>query len=399
MIPARRVPGGSPGPGRSLPGPDRNRRVPALWRLFLTLAVAAMVAACSPVRLSESVALIEGLSAGTTVLEAPDREPVVRQGTTFKVDGTTTAADLYNAGEARAGLVLVPGIVRAGKEDPRVIAFATTLARARFRVLVPDVAGMRALRASSGDARILAAAARHLESHAPDQPLGMAAVSFAAGPAVLALHAGAPVDFMITIGGYYDLIAAVTFFTTGHFRTDPAEPWQYREPNAYGKWVFVMANAARIRDPDDRVALEEMADRKLDDLAADITDLTASLGPSGQAVHALLTNDDPERVPELIDSLPQGIRAEIAALNLKRLDPDAWTRHGEPVHFVLIHGEGDPIIPETESIKFAQALGPERSDLYLVEGLRHVEAAEVGMLGSLTMLTAAYRVLTLRDGH
>ncbi|MFP4270031.1 MAG: hypothetical protein ACLFTL_05640, partial [Alphaproteobacteria bacterium] len=236
------------------------------------------------------------------------------------------------------------------------------------------------------------------EAGAPERQVGLAAVSFAVGPAVLAVDQGAPVDFVVAIGGYYDLEAAIAFFTTGRFRAGPGEPWRYREPNAYGKWVFVLANAPRLEDASDRRLLREMARRKLEDPDADIAPLVAELGREGRAVHALLANADPERVPALIDRLPAGIRAEIEALNLARVDVAAWQRRGIEPTFVLLHGTGDPVIPASESAALAAALGPERSRLYLVDGLGHIEPGDVGPAGSLTLLRATYRVLTLRDG-
>jgi pimeloyl-ACP methyl ester carboxylesterase len=277
------------------------------------------------------------------------------------------------------------------------VAFAETLARAEFRVLVPELARMRALQVTSDDARILAAAARHLEAEAPQRPRGLAAVSFAAGPAVLAVDQGAPVDFVVAIGGYYDLEAAIAFFTTGRFRAGRGEEWRYREPNAYGQWVFVLSNAPRVADADDRRLLRDMARRRLADLDADIAPLVAELGPAGRAVHALLVNDDPERVPALIQRLPAGIRGEIEALNLANVDFDAWERRAIDTEFVLVHGTDDPVIPPTQSEALATALGPERSRLYLVEGLRHIDPGDVGLAGRLELFAATYRVLTLRD--
>jgi len=344
------------------------------------------------------VTLLRGLSAGPAAGEASRGEAVARSTITFEAEGERHLADLYATPAARADLVLVPGAVRGGRRDPRLVAFAETLARAEFRVLVPELAGMRALQVTSADARVLDAAARHLEAEAPARPLGLAAVSFAVGPAVLAVDAGAPVDFVVAIGGYYDLEAAIAFFTTGRFRAGPGEPWRYREPNAYGKWVFVLANAPRVDDPNDRGLLRQMARRKLEDLDADIAPLVAALGPEGRAVHALLVNADPERVPALIDRLPAGIRGEIEALNLARADVAAWERRGIDTTFVLIHGAGDPVIPASESEALAAALGPERSRLHLVDGLGHVEPGDVGPAGSLTLLRATYRVLALRDG-
>jgi fermentation-respiration switch protein FrsA (DUF1100 family) len=362
----------------------------------LVLALAAVaVGACSLRRVSEAADVLEDLSArsGPSTLKAdtpaPRREPV-----SFVVEGRRTAADLYLPGEgALARMVLVPGAARKGWRDPRLVAFAETMARARFEVLVPDLPSMRALQVTSADARVLADAALFMSARSPPHPLGMTAISFAAGPAVLALFQQDAVDFVVTIGAYYDVTEAIAYFTTGYYRTRPGAPWRYRTPNAYGKWVFVSSNAARLDDARDRAALQEMARRKLDDLDADVADLAAGLGPEGRAVYALLTNHDPERVPTLIARLPPGIRAEIEALDLARRN-----LHALDVEFVLVHGRDDAIIPETQSMALAAALDPDRVHLYLVDSLHHVDPEPPGLGDMLTLLQAVYRILELRDG-
>jgi hypothetical protein len=379
--------------GRARPEGGRGAAAAAL---LLVALLVALLGACSPARLNDSLTLLQDLSAGPAAGDTGP--PVARSETRFGVDGRLHVADLYATPQIRADLVLVPGAVRGGRRDPRLVAFAETLARAEFQVMVPELTAMRALQVTSDDARILAAAARHLRTAAPGRPLGLAAVSFAVGPAVLAVDAGAPMDFVVAIGGYHDLEAAIAYFTTGWFRAGPDEPWRYRAPNAYGKWVFVLSNVPRLDAEADRRLLRRMAERRLADLDADIDPLVAELGPEGRAVHALLVNTDPERVPALIDGLPPAIRREIDALNLANVDFEAWERRGIATAFVLIHGTDDPVIPATQSAALADALGPERSRLYLVDGLRHIDPGAVGPAGSLTLLAATYRVLTLRDG-
>jgi pimeloyl-ACP methyl ester carboxylesterase len=198
---------------------------------------------------------------------------------------------------------------------------------------------------------------------------------------------------LITIGGYYDLRAVITFFTTGNYRADAEAPWRYRRPNAYGKWVFVLSNAPRLDDPADARALEAMARRKIGDPDADVSDLTESLGPDGRAVFALLANRDPERVPALLAALPPAIVAEIQSLDLSRRN-----FRTVDVQFILVHARDDPIIPETESIAFAAAAAPGRAELFLLEGLRHVDASDLGLVDKLRLLDAVYTVLAFRDG-
>ena len=272
------------------------------------------------------------------------------------------------------------------------------MARARFAVLVPDVPSLRALQVSAADARVLADAVTHLDGLAPasdGRPVGVVAVSFAVGPTVLALFEpgiGPRVDFVLAIGGYHDSTALITYFTTGHYRSTPNEPWRHRSPNAYGKWVFVLSNAARLDDPADRETLALMARMKLADLDADVSALVGLLGPEGQSVHALLANRDPERVPALIAALPTGVRAEARALDLAGCDLG-----GLDTRFILVHGRGDTVIPETESQAFAASLSADRVDLYLLDSLDHVNPTPPGVRDGLRLLDAVYTVLSIRD--
>jgi fermentation-respiration switch protein FrsA (DUF1100 family) len=375
--------------------------VGVLARLILGTVLAAVVvsaAGCSPRRAVEATRVLDDVAAG----EAPSTlkaatAPPQRRLVTVPVPGGAIAADLYQpAGGARAGMVLVPGVAPTGKDDRRLVAFANTIARAGFEVLVPDLARMRALQVSAADAPLLASAARWMAQRDPARPLGMTAISFAAGPAVLALaepDARGEVDFILTVGGYYDLPAVITFFTTGAFRKSAEEPWRHRTPNAYGKWVFLLSNAPRLERPADRTALAAIARQKMDDPAADVAALVGELGPEGRAVYALLVNRDPEHVASLIAALPAVVRDEIAALDLSgsRL-PTGRTR------FVLIHGRDDAIIPETESQAFARALPAEAVSLYLLDSLDHVNPEPPGLIDTLRLFDAVYTLLSYRDG-
>lgn len=368
--------------------------------LGLVAAIAALLAlgGCSPPRAIETTRILDDIAAGEgpSALKATTAPPE-RRLVTVAVAGGAIAADLYRPSEpARAGMILVPGIAPAGKDDRRLIAFANTIARAGFEVLVPDLARMRALQVSAADAPLLADAIAWMAQRDPARPLGIAAISFAAGPAVLALaepQARGHVDFVLTIGGYYDLPAVVTFFTTGNFRDGAGAPWQYREPNAYGKWVFLLSNAPRLDNPVDRQALTAIARRKMQDRDANVSGLIRRLGPDGRAVYALLDNDDPARVPSRLAALPDGVRSELQALDLAGRDLAV-----SGVRFVLIHGRNDAIIPETESEAFARALPDDAVSLFLLDSLDHVNPRSPGLIDTVKLFDAVYTLLAYRDG-
>jgi len=360
----------------------------------LLIALLVWLAACSPPRAIEAAKVLADLSSA----DAAPADAISPTEITYEGASGRAVADLYWPDRALAALVLVPGVVPEGKDDPRLVALAQTLARARFVVLVPDIANLRAQQVNPEDAHAIAAAIAQLGScTAPsDGPtVGVMAISYAAGPAILAAlqpETAARVRFVVAIGGYYDLAAVVTFFTTGYFRSGPDQPWQRGAPNAYGKWVFIAANAERLDDPADRAALAAMAERKLQDLDADVADLEAGLGPEGRSVTALLDNRDPDRVPALIAGLPEAVRRDLRALDLARQDLS-------PLHarLLLVHGRDDPIIPSTESTALAAAAPAGTATVYLVDSLAHVELSPTGLIDGWKLWRAIYALLALRD--
>jgi pimeloyl-ACP methyl ester carboxylesterase len=372
--------------------------LPALKKAIGAL-VLLLLGACSVDRTLEAIDVLGDISArdGPSALKRSTPEPR-RRAVDYRIDERTSHGDLYFGPDPRAGVVLVPGAARGGKDDPRLVAFANTLARARFVVLVPDIESLRELKVSPADARAVADAVRHLSAAIPGpdrKTVGIVAISYAAGPAVLAAleeDARAHVRFVLSIGGYYDLEAVVTFFTTGYYRVPGNDRWLHREPNAYGKWVFVKSNAERLESPKDRVTLSEMADRKLDDLRADVGALAASLDGEGRRVWALLANADPNSARGLIADLPPAVRRDLVALDISRRDLSRLA-----ARLILVHGRDDAIIPFTESEAFAAKLPDGQARLHVVDSLAHVDLGPSGMLDGIAMVRAVYGLLEERD--
>jgi pimeloyl-ACP methyl ester carboxylesterase len=363
-------------------------------------ALLALTGGCA--REIEAIRVLQDISAGAGPsslkrhTDAPRREAIA-----YRAGGRDYLADLYRPGggeKARAALVLVPGVAPAGRDDPRLVAFANTLARARFAVLVPDMPNLKAQRITAADIRHIGDAASYLaERKGPrgPRPLGIAAISYAVGPALMAALAAAPgrVSFVVGIGGYHDSLQVITFFTTGNYRQRDETPWRHAEPNAFGKWVFVLGNAHRIEDAHDRALLRAMARRKLDDRGAPIGDLAGALGPEGASVHALVVNTSPERVPALVALLPAGVRREIEAL-----DPSRRDLRSMGTRLILVHGRDDAIVPFTESQRLAAAARPGKARLYLVDNLMHADMAAPGIWDAFTLWRAVRSLLRERDG-
>lgn len=303
--------------------------------------------------------------------------------------------DLYlPAARPRAAMVLVPGAAVLGRDEPRLKAFARTFARAGFAVLVPELPEVRQLVLSRADADRVAGALRELARRLPDAPLGVAAISYAVAPALIAAiedDLASRIAFVVGIGGYRDAHAVIRFVTTGAFRPR-GDAREFRmEPNAYGRWAILRANAGRLDDPSDARLLGEIALRRWRDRNADISREAALLGPQGRAVLALVDNRDPDAVAGLIAGLPERVRHEIDGLNLALYDLSRLRGH-----LILVHGRTDPMVPYSESQDLAAASSKARVSLFLIDEIGHVEFTAVNVANAWTMWRAIVALLEER---
>jgi pimeloyl-ACP methyl ester carboxylesterase len=364
-------------------------------RVSAVLALSLACCGCSAGRLIESARLGIEAAAGAADPAAAAEVAGMRRQVTL----AGRAGDLYLPADPRAALLMVPGVTPEGRDDPRLVAFAGALARHGFLVFVPELPGLRALRVGRDDPGAINAAGEALAScYGPGVPprFAVAAISYAVAPVVIAATTPPGEDriaLVVGIGGYHDVVAAITYFTTGYYRPSPGQPWRSGDPEPIAKWVFVLASASRVPEPRDRALLSGIAHAKLADPDVDVRRLEAGLGSGGRAMIALVRNADPERVPELVAALPEPVRGDIEYLDLSRRDL-RYLR----ADLLLIHGRDDPLVPATESLALAAAVPPGRADVFVVGNLSHVEVHPGGIPDSLLLWRAAYRLLVLRDG-
>lgn len=372
------------------------RRLHPTLLIALAVAAALTLPGCGAIqRHYEAGLILADIRAGEadshlkSTRPAPERETVAYTGPT----GMARIADLYTPGDAVKGeLVLVHGFTEAGRRDPRLVQFAQTLSRAGFRVLAPEVETLTRMDVSPENVYDVVDAAHWLNTHGDGDGVGVAAMSFSVATAVLAAleEDGRPhIGWIVGVGGYYDLVETLTYVTTGYY-TEAGER-RYRVPRVEGRWVVLLTQLDRVPDAEDRRLLDRIARKRLDDPETDTGPLAERLSPPGRAVYALLTNRDPDQVPELLAELPEGVRDEIEALNLAQRDLS-----GLQAYLLLVHGRDDDVIPWTQSQALKAAAPEGQAELRLVTGLTHVEV-DPGLLGAWRLLRAVNRLLLLRD--
>ena len=368
----------------------------------------AMLVLCSPVISctapdfgdSEAGLALQDLASGpwSSALAASTPRPT-RESIRFMTGGEEREADLYRTqhGAARAGIVLVPGVAARGRRDARVVALANTLARLDFTVLVPDMPGLRHYRMRADDVREVADSFAWLATRpglAPPGHIGIGGFSYAAGPVLLAaLQADIrdQVHFVLAVGGYYSLENIVTYLTTDQYRIVEAggmetEGMVRMSPHPYAKASFIRSNMDLLERPVDRGFFRDYALYITGNSIDEDEPVPSSLAPDARAFYELLINRRPARVPYLLDRLSSPVRTE-----LEGLDPAAHDFSGLVAEVILLHGRGDNLIPYTESIALAGALPGEQVQLFIIDGLAHVnfrpEAHDVPqLLGAMNAL-------------
>ncbi len=348
-----------------------------LATIVLTLGVLpAMLIGCTSIqRGHEAVLALGDVSAGSedSRLKRRTAEPE-REDLRYSVDGRDYVADVYHPEEPRRGtLILVHGFTEEGRRDPRLTEFAKTMGRVGFTVFVPELDGLRDLSISMREAEAIADAIRYTtrEDSAMGSDTGLAAISFAVGPALIASmqeDTAEQVRFLISVGGYYDLTDMLRYVTTGDDRGGAgldAPP-----PQREGRWAVLLSQLHWLDDEDDRELLDTIAHRKLDNRYASVQREVRQLSSQGRAVYELVTNEDPDRVDDLIARMPPRLLEQFQALDLSELDLSRF--QGQ---LVLIHGPDDRVIPVSHSRRLRDALPEGQVRLFEAGGLGHVDVS------------------------
>lgn len=351
-------------------------------RLAAACLLLLLLAGCAPARHYEAALVLRDIAAagGDSSFKQKRPQPL-RQAVSYAIAGRARGADLTLPGPLegclehcpRAAIVVIPGVVPLGKDDPRLVAFVTTLARAGFAVLVPEIAGFRKLRVRPSDAREVADAFAYLAGRpelAPGGRAGLFAFSYAVGPALLAAleeDIRERVRFVVGLGGYHNIERAMRFFTTGWF--EHAGAWRRITPDETGRMVLVYASLDYLASAGDGERFERMVALRGRDPGADLEPLAAGLSEQGRAVYALAVNDDPARFPERLAGLPEALRADLARLNLARHDLKPLR-----ARLYLVHGRNDNLIPWPETLALAAAAPEGQSEVFLIHRvLGHVD--------------------------
>lgn len=272
--------------------------------------------------------------------------PIETRNETFDFQGRSIPARIYvplGVGPA-PGIVLVHGMHELGTNEPRLVNFARALAASGFVVMTPQVEGIAEYRVEAQSGDLIGAAAQAF-AHELDVPrVGVLAISFSGGLALLAAadpHYSSSIAWIASIGGYYELAHVLQFFATGD-AVRPDGSVEHLTPHEYGALIVVLDRPGEFFPPEDADKAREAIKLVLSDQGKKSEAITSQMTPAGQEVMQRIYHKQ-------LDGFRQAILAEIdkdreqlaAASPAGRL---AFVR--APVF--LLHGADDNVIPPTE---------------------------------------------------
>lgn len=325
---------------------ERPRILIALG-LVATVALVLWLVPRSRARITAAGTVAEGL-------RLPSWRPAAPSISVREVTVAGVAADLYAPPGDAPTVVLVPGAVPEGREDPRVQRVARGLARADRAVVVPELAVYDQTLVVEDVRRLVDIVAAR---SADGREVALVGISFGGSLALLAAadpRLDGDVAGVATFGAYADLVGVVQAATTGTSLVDDrAIAWD-ADPRAER---VVREQLASLLPPAGEQAVLE---------ALETDDGPTLPSPAARAVHELLANEDPARTYPLTRDLPPRIRAR-----LREVSPVSVAQRLSDIPIVAMHARDDAVVPYAELLRLGQAIPHAR--LLTVDSFTHAD--------------------------
>lgn len=265
-------------------------------------------------------------------------------------------------------ILLVHGAAAGGPDDPRMVAFARSLAAHGFAVGSLDLDGLAEFRIDAEDPARVAAAASWLAGRADVARGGRIALGgISVGGAYALLAAEDPalegrLTAVLAFGAYADLEALLLGWMT---TSVPASPGML-DPHAEGRRLVLLGNLGRL-----------VPEAERDAVAAGIRAAIRGAPPERRSA----LSEESVRVLDAAESTgplePARARALLApfAEDLAALSP-ARSGSGPRAPVFLLHAEGDPVVPSADAGILGAALDRRGAEVevHVTDLFGHVDA-------------------------
>jgi len=290
----------------------------------------------------------------------------------FTRDGEPIPARLYTPRGAvdAPGVVLVHGVHHRGIDEVRLERFARAVAGAGVVVMTPAVKELSDYKVAPRSVDTVGAAVETLRGRLGAAKVGVMGMSFGGGISLLAAadpRFAEHVSFVVAVGAHDDLGRVSRFFVEDEI-PEPGGAIKKLRAHDYGVMVLVYSHIEGFFPADDvpgaRDALRSWLWEERDEARKTATTLSPA---SRTKLEALWEGGAVTMKGELLGLIGRH-EADMA-----KVSP-----HGRlgsiRANVYLLHGEGDTVIPATETLWLAQAVPPGRLKSALVSpAIEHVE--------------------------
>jgi pimeloyl-ACP methyl ester carboxylesterase len=359
----------------AMPEPHRFRsphrgRARTAFLLLLLLVVVLWRPASAHVRAALLLERMADPAAHGFLAEAAGHAVDVRDAT---VAGTRTR--LYRPVDVvdPPGLVLVHGVHWKGIDEPRLQAFARSLAASGVAVVTPEIRELCDYRIDPASIGTIGETARAFSEQLGGEKVGVLGFSFAGGLALIA--ASDPryrraFGFVVAVGAHDDLARVLRFFVTDQAPRPDGSVLRLHAHD-YGIVVLEYAHAEDFFPPTDVVAARDTLRSILHEDFEAAREQAKALSPAGAVTMGhILAHETAALAPELsaeIERLQPGFAA---------VSPDAHIGQLR-VPVLLLHGASDRLIPSSEAEWLARQVPRGMLREVLVSGaIEHVGLGE-----------------------
>ena len=243
------------------------------------------------------------------------------------------------------GMVVCHGVHHLGIEEPRMQKFARAIASSGVVVLTPELSELADYHVDPRTITTIGRAAKTLTKRVKRTGVGVLGLSFAGGLSMMTAtepEFAPSIDFVVSVGGHDDLDRVARFFVTDEIEA-PNGNKTHLHAHDYGAvvlvYMFVDSFFAARDVPHAREAIRLWLWEQFDDAH------NAALR---------LSSEGQEKIKLVFEHREDVLRPEIERViaahetDIRRVSPHG-ALEGFRARAFLLHGEGDTVIPATET--------------------------------------------------
>jgi len=242
-------------------------------------------------------------------------------------------------------MVVVHGLHQLGMDEPRLVNFAKSLAETGIEVLTPQVDTIADYRVLPQSIDVIGASAQELTRVAGGQQVGVLGLSFAGGLSLMAAadakYANS-IAFVAAVGAQDDVERVEHYLVEGHTEWPDGRPLT-TPPHEYGWLILMISHPEDFFSPADVDGARNSLRLLLHEDVAGAKSLSHTLSPSGQELMNAIFEHHRDLFSTKLTADLQMHSAEAAAVSPR--GHLQWIK----AKVLLVHGEGDDVIPSSET--------------------------------------------------